>query len=117
MARTNSIRNTLAATLSAEVKKNVVFAKARGYQSAQEAALDGNYIPTDAYDSLIKAVNQNLDGLHKYVSLRKKYLNVDKVHYYDMYVPLIDEAPDTTVSYDEAKKMVVEGLSPLGKNT
>ena len=111
----NGIRNTLAATLNAEVKKNVVFAKARGYHSAEEAALDGNYIPTDAYDSLIKAVNQNLDGLHKYVSLRKKYLGVDKVHYYDMYVPLIDEAPDTTVSYEEAKKMVVEGLSPLGE--
>ena len=111
----NSIRNTLAATLSAEVKKNVAFAKARGYKSAEEAALSANFIPTDAYDNLIKAVNQNLDGLHKYVSLRKKYLNVDKVHYYDMYVPLIDEMPDTKVTYDEAKKMVLEALTPLGK--
>lgn len=111
----NGIRNTLAATLSSEVKKNVVFAKARGYHSAEEAALDSNYIPTSAYDNLVKSVNKNLDGLHKYVSLRKRLLGVDKVHYYDMYVPLVNETVDTKVSYDEAKKMVLEALSPLGE--
>lgn len=111
----NGIRNTLATTLSAEVKKNVVFAKARGYDSALEASLSQNHIPTSAYTSLVNAVNQNLDGLHKYVSLRKKLLGVDKVHYYDMYVPLVQTNINTNVNYEDAKKMVLEGLSPLGK--
>lgn len=105
----DGIRNTLAATLNGEVKKNVVFAKASGYHSAQEAALSSNYIPTTAYDSLVNAVDQNLDGLHKYVSLRKQLLNVDKVHYYDMYVPLVDNDLDTKVSYEDAKKWYLKG--------
>ena len=111
----DKIKNTLAATLNAEVKKNVVFANAYGFDSAKECALTANDIPIDVYDNLIKAVNQNLDGLHKYVTLKQKYLGLDKVHYYDLYVPLVTEEPNVSYTFDDAKKIVLEGLSPLGE--
>lgn len=110
----DKIKNTLAATLSAEVKKNVFNAKARKYNSSLEASVTGNNnIPTSVYDNLVKSVNNNLSSLHKYVSLRKKVMNVDKVHYYDMYTALVDDY-EFTVKYDDAVKMVKEALKPMG---
>lgn len=112
----DKVKNTLAATLSAEVKKNVFNAKARKYSSALEAAVTGNNnIPVAVYDNLVKAVNNNLSYLHKYVSLRKKVMNVDKIHYYDMYTTLVDNY-EMTIKYDDAVKMVKEGLKPMGSD-
>lgn len=110
----DTIKNTLAATLSAQVKKDVFFAKARKYNSALEASLSEDQIPTSVYDNLVKAVNDNLDALHKYVDMRQKVLNVDKVHVYDMYVPLVEDYK-MEIKYDEARKMLLEGLKPLGQ--
>ncbi len=110
----DKVKNTLAATLSAEVNKNIFNAKARKYNSALEAAVTGsNNIPTSVYDNLVTSVNNNLSYLHKYVSLRKKVMNVDKIHYYDMYTNLVDNY-EMTIKYDDAVKMVKEGLKPMG---
>ncbi|NFF81591.1 oligoendopeptidase F [Clostridium botulinum] len=106
-------KNSLAATLNAEVKKNEFFAKTRKYNSAMEASLDSENIPTSVYDNLVKSVHNNVASLHKYVSLRKKVLGVDKVHLYDMYVPLTKNY-DVKIPYEDGKKLILQGLAPLG---
>ncbi|WP_084605693.1 oligoendopeptidase F [Tepidibacter formicigenes] len=107
--------HTLAATLAGEVKTNIFFAKSRKYNSALEASLDADNIKPEVYDNIIKAVNDNLEPLHKYVSLRKKVLGIeDKVRYYDMYVPIVKQAKNEYISYEKAKEMVKEALYPLG---
>jgi len=111
----DKVKNTLAATLTAEVKKNVFFAKARKYNSALEASLAQEFIPRSVYDNLIKAVNNNIKYLHKYVELRKKVLNLDKVHIYDMYVPLVANY-EVNIEYEQAKNLILEGLKPLGND-
>ncbi|MEZ0536630.1 oligoendopeptidase F [Caldicellulosiruptoraceae bacterium PP1] len=111
----DKVKNTLAATLNAEVKKNIYFAKARKYNSALEAALDSEFIPRSVYDNLVKAVNNNVKYLHKYVDLRQKVLKVDKVHIYDMYVPLVENY-EMNIPYEDAKKLILKGLNPLGKD-
>jgi len=106
-------KNTFAALIEGEVKKNIFFAKARKYDSALEASLTSEFIPVQVYDNLVKAVNDNTGYLHKYVDLRKKVLGLDKVHIYDMYVPLVKDY-EIKIPYEEAKKMLLEGLKPLG---
>lgn len=108
-------KNSLAATLNAEVKKNEFFAKTKKYNSAMEASLASENIPVSVYDNLVKSVNNNVDSLHKYVSLRKKVLGVDKVHVYDMYVPLTKDF-EVKVPYEDGKKMILQGLAPLGQD-
>ncbi|MDR3594420.1 oligoendopeptidase F [Clostridium sp.] len=108
-------KNSLAATLNAEVKKNEFFAKTRKYNSAMEASLASENIPVSVYDNLVKSVGNNVDSLHKYVSLRKKVLGVDKVHLYDMYVPLTKNF-DVKIPYEDGKKLVLQGLAPLGQD-
>ena len=106
-------KNTLAATYRANVKQAGFFAKARKYESSLAAALDGSAIPTAVYESLIESVHAHLPALHEYVKIRKEKLGVDELHMYDLYVPMVGEA-DKKIPYEEGKKIVLEGMAPLG---
>lgn len=105
--------NTFASTLSGNLKTNNFNAKIRNYASAREAALDDNHIPEQVYDNLVEAVNEKLPLLHRYVALRKKVLELDEVHMYDMYTPLVKDV-DMKIPYEKAQQYVLEGLAPLG---
>ena len=107
-------RNTLAASLNAEVRKNVFFAKARKYSSVLEAALHASEVPAAVYHSLIDAVHKNLRPLHRYMDLRKKALGVDELHMYDIYTPIVPGG-DEVISFQRAKEEVLASLQPLGE--
>lgn len=108
------LNNTLTASYIGEIKKNIFFAKSRGYNSALEAALDGTDIPRDIYDSLVASVNKNLDPLHKYYKVKKEVLGVTELHGYDTEVPLVGTYK-MEYTYDEAVDVIAKGLAPLGK--
>jgi len=109
-----SYRNTLAATYAGKLKAHWFSAKARKYNSCLEAAVDGTNVPANVYINLIEAVHQNLDKMHRYVSLRKKLLGLDELHMYDLYTPLVKEA-DVKIPFEQAKETVYEALAPLGE--
>jgi oligoendopeptidase F len=107
-------RNTFASTLSGTVKKNLFYASARKYDSAIAAALESDNVPVSVYTGLVNAINENIAPLHRYVGLKKKALKLDEIHMYDLYVPLVPDA-HITMSYDEARTLVKQGLTPLGE--
>lgn len=109
------LKNTFAAILNGEVKKNIMVSRARNYRSALHASLDRNNIPVSVYENLIEAVNKNLDKLHRYIDLRKKELGLDEIHLYDLYVPLV-KSVDFNIEYEDAKIMMKEGLKVLGQD-
>jgi len=106
-------RNTIAATLYASVKKDCLYAQLRHYDSSLHAALDDDNIPVAVYDNLLTSVQNHLDLMHRYVSLRKRMLGVDQVHMYDLYVPLVREV-DMRFSYPQAQEIVKTAMAPLG---
>ncbi|AEA94731.1 oligoendopeptidase F [Enterococcus faecalis OG1RF] len=108
-------RNTLASTLGAHVKTHNYKAKIRNYDSARAASLASNHIPESVHETLVAVVNKHLPLLHRYVKLRKKLLNVEELHMYDLYAPLLGEAP-IRYSYEEAKEKAIEALKPLGED-
>jgi oligoendopeptidase F len=108
-------KNTLAATLSANVTKNQFYAKARKYPSALEASLYGDNIPKEVYTNLIDTIHEALPLLQRYLELRKKLLKVDELHMYDLFTPLVEEV-DMDIAYEEAKQMVKDSLQPLGND-
>lgn len=110
-----SYKNTLAAAFSANVKQEAFFAKARKYSSTLEKALDAANIPTEVYTNLISAVHENFGLMHQYVALRKKLLNLDELHMYDLYTPLIQDVK-MEIPFEEAKTIVEKGLEPLGQD-
>lgn len=106
-------KNTLAAVYSASVKKDIAFARARGYKTALESALSVYNIPKEVYTGLIKTVEKFLPLMHRYIKLRKKALGVDELHFYDMYTSIVGDT-DTKKTYDEAKAEVLKAVSVLG---
>ena len=108
-------RNTCAAILGAQMKQLQFFADARRYPSALHAALAETEVDPQIYHNLIQTVHDNLDAMHRYVRLRKKLLGVDKLHYYDLYTPIVADE-DASIPFEQAKDMAREALKPLGED-
>jgi oligoendopeptidase F len=113
--RYEEFKNTWAAMYDGEVKSRIFEAKARKYNSAFEAAVDGNDVSPAVCDSLFESIHDNMSKMHQYVSLRKKLLGVDELHMYDVYVPMLADY-DMKVSYEEAKELSLKALAPLGED-
>lgn len=107
-------KNTIAATLNANITKNLFYAKARKHPSALEMSLFGDNIGKEVYTNLIDTIHESLPLLHKYIGLRKKLLKVDELHMYDLFTPLVEQF-DMEITYDEAKKIIHDSLKPLGE--
>ncbi|MBE5830978.1 MAG: oligoendopeptidase F [Butyrivibrio sp.] len=113
--RYEEFKNTWASMYDGEVKGRIFEAKARKYNSAFEAAVDGNNVSPAVCDSLFESIHDNMDKMHRYVSLRKKLLGVDELHMYDVYVGMLPDF-DMKVSYEEAKELSLKALAPLGED-
>lgn len=107
-------QNTLAATLSANVNRDIFYARARRYDSCLEGALDAYNIPVGVYDNVVRVVNENLEPLHRYMSLRKKMLGLDELRPYDLFVPIFPDV-DEKMTYQESVETIVSGLAPMGE--
>ena len=107
--------NTLASLYNGQVKQLIFKAKARKYASTLEAAVNANNVSPKVYENLVSTVNDNLDKMHRYVRLRKKMLQVDELHMYDIYTPMIADAA-RKITYEEAKETVLKALAPLGED-
>ena len=108
-----SLINTLGASLSASVKKDIFYARVRKYQSARAASLDQDNVPVEVYDRLIESVHANLDLMYRYMDIRKKVLELDELHFYDLYTPLVPEYK-LEVPYEQAQQTLLQALQPLG---
>lgn len=106
-------KNTYAAIYKSQLQRDVGFMNAKKYKTTLEQALEHNNIPTKVYENLIEAAKENSQPLKKYISLRKKYLNLDSYHYYDNQIKISDYKKE--FSYDEAKEIVLNSVKPLGE--
>jgi oligoendopeptidase F len=107
------VKNTLAATLSGAMQRDWYYSKARGYPTSLHRALDAENLPEGVYHNLIDTVNKRVSLLHRYVSLKKKVLKLDGVHFYDLYVNMVD-MPERQYRFEEAKQLVLDGVKPFG---
>jgi oligoendopeptidase F len=106
-------RNTLAMMYSSNVKGDLFYFRARGYDSSIHASLYPNDIPVEVYDNLIDAANDNLDPMHRYFALKKKVLGVEEFRSHDVYARMVGEV-DLDYDYDTAVEMVLDAVAPLG---
>ena len=107
-------QHTLAATLSNSLKKDFFYSRVRNFKDCRSSALFSDNIQETVYDNLIESVKSNLDPLFKYLNFRKKALGLKELHFYDTYVPLIEDV-DFRMPYEEAVDVAVSAMAPLGK--
>ena len=106
--------NTITATFVGNIDKDVFLSRTRKYGSCLEMALAGEDVDVQVYKNLLDSVNANLPLLHRYFKDRKKILGVKTLHMYDIYTSLVEDA-EIRVDYEEAFRIVKEGLAPLGE--
>lgn len=108
------IINTLATTYYGNVKKDIFYKNVRGYESCLQAAIFEEDVSRDVYDNLVSAVDTYAPVMHRYMEVRKKTLGLDKMHMYDLAIPLVEDA-ELRLSFEDAFELVLKGLSPLGE--
>jgi len=106
-------KEMLGMNLGGHVKKSWVYAKNRKYPSVLEAELNSDNLPVSVYTTLIESVNENLPTLHRALDLKTRMLGLDKLHYYDLYVPLVEKV-DMSFTVEEGQNVLLEALKPLG---
>lgn len=106
--------NTINEIYQTQVKKQVVTAKLRKYNSSLEKAVDAEDSTVEVYNNLIKTVNDNLQINHKYMALKKKLLGIEDMHMYDIYLNSL-KVDEENISYIEAQEIIKDALKVLGK--
>ena len=107
--------NSFASTLSGNINENITISKIKKYNSTIEWCLYHDELDETIYNNLINTVSNNMNILYKYYSLKKEILNLDELHLYDIYTPLIKNF-EKKYSYEEAKETVLKALSILGED-
>ncbi len=105
--------HTLSELIGGQVQKLLLDARARGYPSCLHAALTPHQIDPEVYHNLVRTVRHHGPLLHRYMELRRRLLDVDILHSWDMHVPLVP-ACDKAYGFDEAVAMTVASVAPLG---
>lgn len=108
------MQNSMATCLATGVKQDVFMARARGYESSLEAALDPNAIPTQVFHNLMATFRKRLPLWHRYWALRKRVLGTgERLPVWDIKAPLLKEK--VHIPYEQAVDWVIAGLQPLGE--
>ncbi len=107
-------RNVLGGTFGTEIKKNVVMAKMRGFDSATHMFLHQQEVPIDVYENLLNIIQEECaPHMRRYVGLRKSALGLDKILYCDIEAPL-DPEFDPEISYEEGARLIIDAVQVMG---
>lgn len=110
----SSFGNTIATSYYSNLKGITLEAKLRGYDSARQMELFRDDVDVKVYDALIQSIHNNMPAIHKYFEIKKRVLNLDEQHMYDVYMPITSDF-DKEYTFEEAKELVIASVEPLGE--
>ncbi len=108
------ILGTLAVTYAGNVKKDIFYKEARGFDSCIGRSMFEEDVDRAVYDNLVACVHKGMPLMHRYMEVRKKVMGLGEMYMYDIYPSLVEDA-ELKLSYEEAWDLVLKGLSPLGE--
>ncbi len=107
-----AVEHALAASLGGGIKRDVFYARARGFPSSLAAALEPSHVPPDVYHNVIQTFRDNVGTWHRYWRARRKALGLDVLKPYDTRAPVGQST--LNVPYAQAVDWIAEGVKPLG---
>ena len=108
-----AMRHAMAASLGGGVKRDVFFARARGYASSLEAALEPSHIPVEVFHNVVRTFRDNVGTWHRYWRIRREALGLDVLKPYDTRAQLSSQT--LKVPYRQAVDWIAAGVAPLGE--
>ena len=106
--------NTIGELYLGKVKESTITSRLRKYSSSLEKAVDNDDSSIKVYEALINTINKKMEVNHQFLELKKELLDLDEMHLYDIYVNPIQIEKDK-ISFEDARKEVLEALSILGE--
>jgi oligoendopeptidase F len=107
-------QNTFGATFATEVTKNVVLAKARGYDGAERFLLHQHKVPHALYTNVLDTIQAELaPHMQRFARLRRRVLGLDRLLFCDLKAPL-DPGYAPAISFEEASTLIPAALEPMG---
>jgi len=109
-----AFRESFAALLAGQVKRDHFFAQARNYTSDLHAALDATNVPVDIYTNMIEQIRKARPELWRYLDLRKRMLGLSELGYHDLYCSVVPQL-EMKIAYPDAQKLILDAVAPLGE--
>ncbi len=107
-------KNTFATIINGFVKEKTTVASLRKFDDSMTASTFADEVTPEICNNLIGTVEKNLKPLFEYYELKRRVLGLDKLHMYDLYVPLIGEF-EKEYTYEQAVDIVLDTVSVLGE--
>ncbi len=107
-------KNTFAATYATEVKKQVVMARQRKYESVTHMLLHPQQVTLTMYHNILDTIQAELaPHMRRLAKLRQRLLGLEEMRFCDLKAP-IEQGDATTISFADASKMILEALQIMG---
>ena len=107
--------NTYAALYNATCQRDWARARARNFSSTAEAALHSDNVPVAVLETLIQTARDNSRPLQRYHALRKRALGLEHYYPHDTAVLIQPPSGGSSYPYDEARRLAIEAVAPLGE--
>jgi oligoendopeptidase F len=110
----NQYKNTYAAAYATEVKKQVIEARLRKYDSVTDMLLHEQQVTKEMYHNQLNTILTELaPHMRRFAKLKLQALGLEKFYYSDLKAPL-DPDYHPEVTYEEASALVLEALKIMG---
>ena len=115
-AKLRQYENVTACTYNTEVLKQKITANLRGYSDVFESLLFEQHVSRELYNRQIDLITEKLaPHMRKYAKLLQEIHHLDKMTFADLKIA-VDPEYDPSVTIEESKKYIKEGLSILGED-
>lgn len=115
-AKLHQYENVTACAYNTEVLKQKITADLRGYSDVFESLLFEQHVSRELYNRQIDLITEKLaPHMRKYAKLLQKIHHLDKMTFADLKIA-VDPEYDPSVTIEESKKYIKEGLSILGED-
>ncbi len=110
----NEYGKTSASLLNAYVKMELSLANIHRFKSSWDKHLFGLNLNNKVFESLRTTVEDNVESYQKYLDLKKKVLNLETLHPYDLNLDLGSSSTKYTI--EEAQNLILKSIKPLGSD-
>lgn len=108
-------RHTMAATLNAEMQKEKIMARLKGFDSVIDALLFRQNVDRSLYERQIEGIRNDLPPVMRtYAKVIQDTYQLEEMTFSDLLVPL-DPAFEPEVTIEDAKETLLKALAPLGE--
>ena len=109
-----AMRHAMTASLAGGVKRDVFFARARGYSSSLEAAMEPSHVPVAVFHNVMRTFRDNVGTWHRYWRIRREALGLEVLKPYDLRAQIRQDG--LKVPYEQAVDWISDGVAPLGED-